>query len=132
MKKILLLLLFILLTSCGRQDSARHYLMESHELHVTYSHGGIDTDGRLLLSPEQIVFCPDSHNDLSITLNAEGGEVRFGDMSFGSDVAEFTRLMPLYEEMTEGSLILSFDGKAHPHTIQGKNFKITVHKEICK
>lgn len=131
MKKILLLLLCLLLTSCGEEKS-EDYLATPHELYVTFSQGDTEIDGRLELSPSGIAFYPDEPEGMSVIINGGGCEVSYGGLVFGDTVAEFVRLMPLYTEMTEGSPEIIFDSKGKPVSIQGKGYKINIHKEICK
>ena len=128
MKKILLLLFLILLTSCKGEEKA-DYLLTPHELDVTLCHREVSLEGTLKISPDEITFLPDSPEGLRVTVNADGGEVCYGDMVFGNEAAGLTRLMPLYTELTEGNLNVVFDGE-RPEAIVGRDFKITIHKEI--
>ena len=129
MKRWVLLVLCILLTSCSAPKE--DYFLTPHTLQVTFEHGGIKTDGILHVSPEEISFCPVSPEGVVIRIGKEIGEISYNGMIF-EGVTELSRLKDFWEQFKNNELDLTFGKSSYPEAIEGRNFKITVHKEINK
>lgn len=131
MKRMVLLLCCLMLVSCGKKQTVEDYFLYPRILEITFTQGDVSIDGKLETSAERIVFYPNSPEGLSIVVDSNGGEARYGDLVFNG-VSQMSRLTSFYSQMTDGSLKLTYNQKSYPETVEGKDFKITVHKEINK
>ena len=129
MKRVILLIFCLLLVSCEKADE--DYFLQPRILQISFEQDGVTLEGRLETSHEEIRFYPDTPEDVVIRIHSDGGEISYREIVF-DDVAEESRLKAFWDEMTDGTLRLSFNKKSYPDIIEGKDFKITVHKEINK
>lgn len=123
-----LILLLCLFTSCSgaRED----YFSRPRTLEVTVTQGDISLSGVLVTHSEGIAFYPRSPRGLAVVISKDGGEVTLDGITFGRDNAAYTRLYPLYEALMSKEVTLTYKkGCDHPVTVEGKGFKLTVHKE---
>ncbi len=125
MKRLLTVFLCVFLVSCSVENENKDYFLTPRTLHVTFEDQGVSILGRLETSTKGLTFYPDNAQGLCICLTNDGGHVSYNGIEFGGSVAEASRLMPLYQALTKGSLVLTKDGVA-----KGNGFKLTVHKEI--
>ncbi len=128
MKKLFVILISLVLVSCSREAS--DFLSSPHLLEVTLEHGGVTLDGRLDIKENSLTFYPEEYGELTVEIREDGSTVTLGGIKF-ENVGEMSRLNGIYRELKDGSVHIAYD-KNRPSVIEGRGFKIKIHKEIIR
>lgn len=131
MKRLAIIMFCIFLVSCSQKSDEENYFASSRKLYVTFESHGKSLTGTLETEKDQIVFLPDSPKGLRICLTPHGGSVSYDGIEFAGSVAEMTELKSLYDALHDEGAELKFskDRSGLPQ-VTGKDFKLTVHKEL--
>lgn len=127
MKRVILLIFCLLLVSCEKAEE--DYFLQPRILQIAFEQDGVMLEGRLETSREEIRFYPNSQEGMMLRIDSDGGEISYRDIVF-EGVTEESRLKAFWDQLTDGTLRLTFNKKPYPEIIEGRDFKITVYKEI--